>query len=137
MLRTKLRALIRDATGFDVHKYEPGQSAINDIKRLIGRGKPVLFDIGANVGQTIDDLISAFPGSEIHAFEPGEKAFGKLSERYAHRATLNNCGVGSSEGRMTFFESAGTVMSSFLPIGEDGWGGNGAHRPVTVTTVEA
>jgi len=138
MLRTKLRTLIRDTTGFDVHKYEPGQTAVTDIKRLIGRDKPVLFDVGANIGQTIDDLLAAFPRSEVHAFEPGEKAFGILSERHSQTAILNHCGVGSAEqDHRLFFESAGTVMSSFLPIGAEGWGAEGIQQSVAVTTVDA
>lgn len=138
MLRTKLRTLIRDTTGFDVHKYEPGQDILNDIKGLVGSDHPVVLDVGANVGQTVDDLLRTFPRPQIHAFEPGAQAFRSLSDRHAHSANLNNFGLGSTEQELEFFESQSTDMSSFLTIGRDGWGGHAIERKaVAISTVDA
>jgi FkbM family methyltransferase len=139
MLKTKLRALIRNTTGYDIHKLEPGKNAFNDIKKVIGdKDRPVLFDVGANTGQTVDDLLRMFPNPQIHAFEPGAKAFRTLHNRHAQRATLNNFGLGSGEQERLFFESQSTDMSSFLPTGADGWGNHAIEeKPVKLSSLDS
>jgi hypothetical protein len=53
-----------------------GQDAYSDIKQIIGgRSSPVIFDVGANVGQTVDILLNLFPDAVLHGFEPGSTAF--------------------------------------------------------------
>lgn len=136
MLKTKLRTLLRDTTGYDIHKVEPGQHAMHDLKRLVTNEKPILFDVGANHGQTIDEFLKEFPGSDIHAFEPGEQAFSRLA-RHRGNATLNNFGLGSEEKELTFFESTSTDMSSFLSVDVDGWGREGKHKHIRITTIDA
>src|SRR5262249_16340388 len=52
---------------------------------------------------------------------------------YVH---LNNLALGSKQGRQIFFENTERVMSSFLPLGPDGWGQVTNRREVDVSTVE-
>jgi hypothetical protein len=54
-IRTRIEAsitsLLRRA-GYDLRRLEMGQDAYCDIKQIIGeKSSPVLFDVGANVGQ--------------------------------------------------------------------------------------
>jgi len=70
-----------------------GLDAYFDIKGIIGSNlSPVIFDVGANVGQTIDALRKLFPSPTIHAFEPGRAAFDKLLQTHSKmpRVHLNN-----------------------------------------------
>jgi FkbM family methyltransferase len=141
MIRTRIRSLIREATGYDLHKAEPkslGQDAHEDIAGAIGTRSPIIFDVGANVGQTIEHLLTLFPPPEIHAFEPDQVAFTQLSERYAsqNRVSLNNIALGATTERRIFFENTGSDMSSFLSLGVDGWGSIKAEREVEVGTVD-
>lgn len=51
-----------------------------DSYRVLGDGSHVIFDIGANVGQTSLVLHQRFPRSTIHSFEPVKATFDTLVE---------------------------------------------------------
>ena len=55
--------------------------------RILGP-RPLCFDVGANVGQTVFELRSSWPGCEVHAFEPFAQPLAAL-----RRATLGLAGV--------------------------------------------
>ena len=74
--------------GFEITPYsssQPGQSAWADMKRIIG-DTPLMFDVGANEGQTVDTIKVNWPGATIHAFEPGPGAFARLQRPWAARS---------------------------------------------------
>jgi FkbM family methyltransferase len=140
-LRRRVRSVIRDVTGYYICKAGPGQDAYADIRRLIGPStrSPNIFDIGANVGQTVDVLVELFPLAKIHAFEPDRAAFTSLTAAYSESAnvTLNNFALGPVPGEQPFFANASSDLSSFLPLGPDGWGEIIERPKVTVSTVDA
>ena len=35
----------------------------------------LVFDVGANVGQTVADVVRRFPECKVHAFEPSPASF--------------------------------------------------------------
>ena len=88
----------------------------DDVKLLFDRNKiekPVMLDVGANKGQTIDILKLYFPKGNIHAFEPGKKSFKQLSEKYASdNISLNHVAVSSSNGVAKFFDYPKSDLSS-------------------------
>ena len=45
--------------------------------------RPVIFDVGANVGQTAAGFREHFPGAEIHCFEPVPASFRALQSHTA------------------------------------------------------
>jgi FkbM family methyltransferase len=137
-LRTKIRSAIRSITGYDVHKTVAIREPFSDIKRLITSQNPILFDVGANTGQTIDNLIFQFPSSQIHAFEPTKSVFNELKNKWQNRANvyLNNIAIGSQSGRKPFFENSLSVMNSFLPLGSDGWGDVISIPEIDLTTID-
>jgi FkbM family methyltransferase len=58
---------------------------------------PVVFDIGANIGQTSSAYVAIFPGARIHAFEPFAENFAHLRETtksfpnvHSHRIAMSN-----------------------------------------------
>jgi FkbM family methyltransferase len=103
---------------------------------------PVLFDVGAHEGSTIDLLLEMFPQSAIHAFEPDPGHFAKLSERCAaaSRVTPHQVGVGSTSGRLEFhsnlFGSNGGV-GSFLALDPRSGAQTVASHVVDVVTIDA
>ena len=139
-LRRRVRSLIRDVIGYDVQKSGPGQDAYADIQRLIGSStrSPNIFDIGANVGQTVDVLLGLFPLANIHAFEPGRAAFNSLTATHSQlrNVTFNNFALGSDPGKQPFFANSASVLSSFLPLGPDGWGEITERPEVSISTVD-
>ena len=69
--------------------------------------RPVVFDIGANVGDTVREFSFVFGNPLIHAFEPSPKTFQmlKANTSYIPAITLNNVGLGSSRNELSFHES--------------------------------
>ncbi len=128
--------------GYDIHKLQIeqiGQNAYFDIKRSIApNSSPVIFDVGANVGQTIDACRQIFPQPTIHAFEPGKAAFDSLLQTHSNlpHVRLNNLALGSKPELQIFFENSSTDMSSFLSLGPDGWGQISSQREIEVSTVD-
>lgn len=133
MIRTRLRRAFRRLTGYDLHKMATGQDADWDIQAHVNRWFPVLFDVGANEGQTAKRFRALFPTATIHAFEPGPP-FERLAQMPGIHA--HNIALGSQPGTLTFNENTVSVMSSFLPLGPDGWGEVTNRREVTVSTVD-
>jgi len=78
----------------------------------------VIFDIGANQGQSIERFKSLFPFAKIHAFEPIKFEFKKLKEKYSNdtNVILNNCAVAEVSGEREFNITAKTGNSSFNKI---------------------
>jgi FkbM family methyltransferase len=61
-----------------------------DVQRYAGsRHLGVIFDIGANVGQTTESLLQYFSKSEIYAFEPVSSTFDALSRRFAGKSQVH------------------------------------------------
>ena len=105
-----------------------------------GRSEPlIVFDVGAHTGTTINAFRDMIPQATIHAFEPGPLAFESLEKHYrsAKDVFLNKIAVGDVCGTKTFFENTSLVMSSFLPLGPDGWGKVDREIPVDVTTLDS
>lgn len=99
---------------------------------------PTIFDVGANVGQSLIAFRRQWPGSIIHAFEPGRSSFAAL-ERTAggvRGVVLNQCALGASAGSRPFLENSQSDMSSFLETSAEGWGQTVARYDVPTTTVD-
>lgn len=78
----------------------------------------IIFDIGANQGQSIERFKNLFPNAQIHAFEPIQFEFQKLNEKYHNdpNIILNNLAVAEVSGERNFNITAKTGNSSFNKI---------------------
>jgi FkbM family methyltransferase len=63
----------------------------------MGFAPSVIFDVGANVGQSLVEFAKSFPAARIHSFEPIEETFRQLQRRAnsypnakAHRLALSS-----------------------------------------------
>jgi FkbM family methyltransferase len=146
---TKIVRGLVHALGFELTRlqplaYEPhanvlGVKAFDDIKRLMPTEQPaVIFDIGANSGQSVRTFKKLFPGSQIHSFEPSPAVYQQLAEnvRVFADVRVNNSAVGSVCGEQVFLENSQSEMSSFLRPGELGWGKVEKETPVKVVTLD-
>lgn len=126
--------------GFEITPYsstQPGLSAWADMKRVVSPS-PIVFDVGANEGQTVKTIKVNWPGAVVHAFEPGPDAFAAL-KRHAgplEGVTLNNAAVGGAPGTLPLIENSQSEMSSFLPLGRSGWGREIRRTPVQVVALD-
>ena len=81
------------------------KSDLNQITRiLIQNPEPIIFDVGANKGQSIERYKKLFSKPEIHSFEPNPVEVNNMKEKYKNekKIFLNNCAVGEKEGKMDF-----------------------------------
>jgi len=87
---------------------EHGHLTVAELKPLIGRDDPTILEIGANVGQTTEDMLREMPRSRIYCFEPEPRAIKKFKERISSpNVSLFECAVGDRNGVVTFNQSTG------------------------------
>lgn len=86
------------------------------IKRAIrDQNEIVLFDVGANLGQTIKKMRFEFPVSKIYAFEPSRSCYNELKMNldFKNVFVFNNA-VGSENTTIKFNEYSWSTLSSIL-----------------------
>ena len=77
MLKDRLKKII-NYFGYDIQKIDKNikRLSFDDILNLKTKNKkPMIFDVGANIGQSIERFKNIFPDSSIHSFEPGISEF--------------------------------------------------------------
>ena len=111
--------------------------AIQEVLKPVKR--PVVLDVGANVGQSAMRFKRLLPRCEIHCFEPSPHVFLQLKEVTAPFADIwtSNVGLGSTPGEQMLFENEFSDMSSFLRLGETGWGSIVRESEVGIDTADA
>lgn len=96
-----------------------------DMRRLlINKTNPLIFDVGANVGQSIGEFKDNFPESIIYSFEPSPSTFLQLKKNHTGKPDifLQNVGLGAVAGKKEFLENESSEMSSFLEYDQMEWG---------------
>ncbi len=114
MIRQLLGRLVRaglDRRGYVLWKREFlrfGVSPFLDIARLArATATPIeiVFDVGANVGQTAAEALSAFPNATVFAFEPHPETFRRLSQGLSNaRLFIHQLALGDTAGEVCFYE---------------------------------
>jgi FkbM family methyltransferase len=71
----------------------------NTLRLLLTEPRPVVFDVGANVGATLEEFKQWWPDAQVHCFEPQEECWGELERRAAQysdgQVIINQYAVGS------------------------------------------
>ena len=92
------------------------------LKYLIKKKSPLIFDIGANDGLSLEEFKSWWGSSIVHCFEPQEECWGKLESRSVlspkPNAVINKIAVGDSNKQNIKFYShdINTGISGFSKI---------------------
>ena len=77
------------------------------LKFLVNNDKPIIFDIGANVGKTVDEFKNWWPESMIYCFEPQEECWDELFLRENKFKTgkvyVNKFALGNQNKTETFY----------------------------------
>lgn len=78
------------------------------LPRMLAGEKPVIFDVGANIGHYSQMLVEQFPTAFVHAFEPHPKNYAKFLQRGfpAERVKCHNIAVGAEKGSLTLYDHA-------------------------------
>jgi FkbM family methyltransferase len=84
-----------------------------DLQILIHSENPVILDVGANRGQTIEMLCETFASPQIIAFEPAASVFGELQQEYGEKCrNLFNMALGTYDDVKEFINYERSEFSS-------------------------
>ena len=115
-----------------------GKDPLLDMLRRIQSSTPVVFDVGANIGQSIVRFKKVLPKSKIYSFEPSERPFAQLSVEASRYSDVKafQLALGSSNGELTLYENSSSDMNSFLEMGCNGSGSVVGQSVVSVLTID-
>jgi len=90
------------------------------LSRLGIKESPNVFDVGGNIGQSIDAYRKLFPGAAITTFEPLPDCFSTLRQNYGSLSgvSLENLALSKKKGTMPFYSTKCRAASSLLPPDE-------------------
>lgn len=100
--------------GLRLNPYDD-QAQILDSKSV-----KIIFDVGANVGQTVGSYRSRFPNAVIHSFEPFEESFQKLKKHCAsiEKVHAHHLAIADTIGTAELHTHGDSVANSLLPNAE-------------------
>lgn len=109
-------------TGYELGKVpdHPGRDYLEDIRKLVGI-PGVLFDVGANEGQSVTEFMRAFPQTQMHSFEPFPEAFISLEKTAAPfpGVRVNRMAMGAKQGEADLYFNTNSVTNSLLPTARE------------------
>jgi FkbM family methyltransferase len=107
------------------------------LKSSLAHSSPVLFDVGANVGDYCAMLATNIPRARILAFEPNRASFQHLADRFSGNVAITpmNVGLGAESGEQELYDytaESGSVHASLYPDVFHSIYRCGAPKPVKV-----
>ena len=91
------------------------------LKKILKKKKNIIFDIGANKGQSLYRYRKLFNNAYFYSFEPSLEAFKVLKSKYGNLSNINlfNIALGSKKKRKVFYEYKNNELSSFIKINKE------------------
>ena len=122
MLRSirKLAKEAASAVGLEVRRQRTlgSPDVFDNWVRNIERTKSIkrIFDVGANVGQTVQKMRIRFPRAEILAFEPNAESFHELQKNFRADSDVKcfNLALGARDGTAMLNQNEANVTNSLL-----------------------
>ncbi len=86
-------------------------------KEVFGNQPLVIFDVGANRGNTIHRFLDFFPSAKIFAFEPLPTLAKEIKEQFRNspNIVIDASGIADKKGEQLFYVNTSVDTSSFLP----------------------
>ena len=111
--------------GYKIKKFKKNLDFDYIYKKLFKNDKQVvIFDVGANKGQSIERFLKIFGNkSLIHAFEPIEEEYINLKKKYSNlpNIILNNFALGAVNENKDFYITVRSGSSSFNKLHDTEW----------------
>ena len=139
-VKRAIRKLFRQF-GWDLVRYHATDRGLNpylDMTHYIINSSPVVFDVGANLGESLESFISVFPSAHIYCFEPSVESFRILTKKYLNYKSIKlYCeALGGFKNKRWFKDNEFSDMSSFLELGTFGYGKIIGRRLLDIRTVD-
>ena len=112
-LKQPLQSAVERLLRITVSRPQHGQRDCADIA-AIGCRIDIIFDVGANVGQTATHFRESFPKSTIHCFEPVKSTFETLTLSLVRdpQVICHNVALSDALGETTIYITDNSTMSS-------------------------
>lgn len=118
-LRTRLRTIIEHALGVRVAAHLPrGVCLFRDLRRWLPNTPiSIIFDVGANTGQSARAFHVAFPRATIFCFEPVPATFARLRQQVGRDATYHcfQLAFGAAPGQARIIEEGDCSRFRLIP----------------------
>jgi FkbM family methyltransferase len=119
-IRRLLKIYFENFTGLKIFKILPiGIEPLYDVKRkLKDENFNVLFDVGANIGQSTKSFLKYFPHAKIYSFEPGLDSFKKLELLAKKNPNIHcfNIALSNENGKLRFFVDKNNPTSTMNSV---------------------
>ena len=98
----------------------------------------VVFDVGANAGDYVDDIRGEMPSAQVHAFEPNPISYSKLCQRIGLNRGIfaNNAGLSDVAGSAILYDDADAVGSRVSTLYVGAAKANKVAREIQLTTLD-
>ena len=75
------------------------------LKKIVSDYDPIIFDVGANNGRSLNEFKAWWPKSEVHCFEPQEECWEELNNNASrHNQTyINKSAISVNDGVINFY----------------------------------
>ncbi len=115
MIDAYLNFLIGKGSGTGWDMDEEVRAAVTRIKNP----QPIVFDVGANVGNWSQGLLKAIPSAKVYMFDPSLGCQAAIREKALPGVTFFSCALGEISERKTYFSSSATDGSASLHARRD------------------
>ncbi len=116
MIKKNLQKLF-NLFGYQIKKFNKKKITSDEIIKKNMPPHPIIFDVGANKGQSINRFRDLCKDPQIHSFEPLRKEFEFLKQNFKHEnIILNNLALGNKNEIKDFNVSVKSDSSSFYKV---------------------
>ena len=90
------------------------------VSEILKCKEPIIFDVGANDGESIERFEKIFSRFKIYSFEPDENAFKRLKKNYHNKEYIEiyDFGISNRDGNQKFYSYAHDKISSLMQLDE-------------------
>lgn len=133
------------AAGLQIVRNRFGLDVARDLRDVLGSPPKVIFDVGANVGQTATTLAAQFPSAHVFSFEPDPQVFEQLRANVASMPNVSPHPIafGAENATRSLFVTKSSEGSSLLPIAAEasrfslgGWAQSAGEKSVRVQRLD-
>lgn len=122
IINSMIRRIIRKLTNTFTKRYLPrGIDLLQDITNHLPMLQvDVVFDVGANVGQSARKYLDWFPNCRIYCFEPVEETFRQLQTKFKTHSRIQSfqLALGSCQGEARMVHQDSAEMFHFIDHSE-------------------